>query len=138
MMGERFFLDTVFVQALLNSRDQYHLQAKKFLPRLQKAEAIWITEAILVEIGNALSAVNRTAAIQFIEQCYLTDNIKVVTVDTALLTRAMKLYHARSDKTWGLTDCISFVVMDDNGLKDAVTADKHFIQAGYRALLLEE
>ena len=87
-MGERFFLETVFVQALLNSRDQYHIQAKKFLPRLQKAEAIWITEAILVEIGNALSAVNRTAAIQFIEQCYLTDNIKVVTVDTSLLTCA--------------------------------------------------
>jgi predicted nucleic acid-binding protein len=43
----------------------------------------------------------------------------------------------RPDKTWGFTDCISFVVMREEGLTDAVTADVHFVQAGFRALLRE-
>ncbi|WP_225893949.1 hypothetical protein [Atlanticothrix silvestris] len=52
-----------------------------------------------------------------------------------MLIRALQLYNERPDKTWGLTDCISFVVMWEQGLTDAVTADIHFVQAGFRALL---
>ena len=59
MTSERFFLDTFFVQALLNKRDQYHDKAKQYWPRVKAAAEVWITEAILVEIGNALSAANR-------------------------------------------------------------------------------
>jgi predicted nucleic acid-binding protein len=138
MSNERLLLDTVFVQALLNQRDQYHDKAKAFLPRVRDAVEVWITKAILVEIGNALSAFNRPAAAQFIRQCYQTANVHVVSVDTSLLDRATQLYDARPDKTWGLTDCISFVVMQEQGLTDAVTADKHFVQAGFRALMLED
>lgn len=137
MSSSRLLLDTVFIQALLNRRDQYHAQAKAFLPQVRAALEVWVTEAVLIEVGNALSAVNRTAAVQFIEQCYHTPNLRVVTVDTLLLTSALQLYHERPDKTWGLTDCISFVVMQEQGLTDAVTADEHFVQAGYRALLRE-
>ncbi|HZF39797.1 MAG TPA: PIN domain-containing protein [Blastocatellia bacterium] len=138
MNNERFLLDTVFVQALLNQRDQYHANAKTFLPRVRSAAEVWITEAVLIEIGNALSAFNRQATTQFIRQCYQTANVCVVSVDTFLLDRATQLYGARHDKTWGLTDCISFVVMQKQGLTDAVTADEHFVQAGFRALLLED
>lgn len=56
-------------------------------------------------------------------------------VSTQLLLRAVDLYERRSDKTWGLTDCLSFVVMQENELTDALTADQHFRQAGYRVLL---
>lgn len=41
------------------------------------------------------------------------------------------------DKEWGMTDCISFVVMQDMGIIDALTTDDHFRQAGFRALLIE-
>ncbi|WP_292771135.1 hypothetical protein [Nostoc sp. NOS(2021)] len=84
-----------------------------------------------------MSAFNRTAAIRFIQQCYQTPNMCVVSVDTELLNRALQLYQSRLDKTWGLTDCISFIVMQYQGLIIAATADQHFVQAGYRALLLE-
>jgi len=136
MTRERLFLDTVFIQALLNRRDQYHQEARRLLPRVRDAAEVWLTEAVLTEVGNALSTVNRVAAVQFIQSCYQTANITVVSVDTPLLTRALQLYQARSDKAWGLTDCISFVVMEDQGLIDAVTADQHFVQAGYRALMI--
>ena len=126
MNGERLLLDTVFIQALLNRRDQYHAQAQAILPRVRNASEVWVTEAVLIEVSNALSAVNRTAAVQFIEQCYHTPNLRVVTVDTPLLTRALQLYRERPDKTWGLTDCISFVVMQEQGLTDAVTESRTF------------
>ena len=135
MTGERFFLDTVFIQALLNKHDSYHQQALKFLQRVQNATEVWITEAVLIEVGNALSAINRAVAVAFICQCYYTQNMHVVSVDTALLSKALHLYGNRPDKNWGLTDCISFVVMQEQGLTDAVTADQHFSQAGYRTLL---
>jgi uncharacterized protein len=47
-------------------------------------------------------------------------------------------YRNRKDKAWGLTDCISFVVMQDQNLTVALTADRHSVQADFRALLLEE
>ena len=56
----------------------------------------------------------------------------MVTVDTPLLNRALQLYQARPDKNLG-NDGLYF----DQGFTDAVTADKHFVQAGYQALLLE-
>jgi uncharacterized protein len=72
--------------------------------------------------------------VQFIQQCYCTDNIKVVSVDTDLLMQALRLYQSRIDKAWGLIDCIGFAVMQQKNLTDAVTRDRHFIQAGFRTL----
>jgi len=43
----------------------------------------------------------------------------------------MDLYRRRQDKDWSLTDCISFVVMADEGLTESLTADRHFEQAGF-------
>jgi predicted nucleic acid-binding protein len=135
MSNERLFIDTVFIQALLNKGDQYHLQAIAFAPRVRQAREVVVTEAILVEVGNALSSEDRSLATRFIEKCYQTANMRVVSIDTALLRRGLQLYQQRQDKTWGLTDCISFVTMSDYQLMDAVTADIHFVQAGFRALL---
>jgi hypothetical protein len=135
MNTDRLLLDTTFVQALLNRRDQYHAQAKALLPRLRNAREIWVTEAVLVEIGNALSNLDRSAAVRFIEECYKTANIHVVSVDTQLLKHALRLYQDRPDKGWGLTDCISFVVMKEHGLRAAMTADDHFRQAGFQVLM---
>jgi len=136
-MSDSLFLDTAFIQALLNQQDQYHQVAQLFLPRLQKATQVWTTEAVLVEVGNALSRYRRQTAAGFIKRCYQMANMQVVSVDTVLLQQAVALYEARADKDWGLTDCISFVVMQQQQLQQAVTTDHHFVQAGYRALMLE-
>ncbi len=63
-------------------------------------------------MGNAFSAMNPGAASQFIRQCYQTPNIRVVSVDTALLDRALELYGARPEKDWGLTDRLYFFYGD--------------------------
>jgi predicted nucleic acid-binding protein len=50
----------------------------------------------------------------------------------------VQFYSQRLDKEWGLTDCVSFIVMQDRKITEALTTDEHFEQAGFRALLLEE
>lgn len=137
MSRDRLFLDTVFIQAILNRRDQYHERAQLLLPRVRTASEVWTTEAVLVEVGNALSGADRLSVVDFVRRCYQTVNMRIVTVDTALLNAALTLYASRLDKAWGLTDCLSFTVMEQQGLITAATADEHFLQAGYRALMLE-
>ncbi len=137
MTVDPMLLDTVFVQALLDRNDQLHARAKSLRPLLDRAKTVYITEAVLVEIGNALSSRNRAGAVAFIEMCYRTPNIRVVEVDSQRLMNALALYRDRPDKSWGLTDCLSFVVMREFGLTDALTADEHFVQAGFRALMRE-
>ncbi len=119
------------------AQQRLFIDAVALLPTTRRATEVWTTEAVLIEVGNALSAIDRGAANRFIERCYETSNMRIVSVDTPLLLRALTLYASRDDKDWGLTDCISFVVMADQGLMDALAADRHFVQAGYRALLLE-
>ncbi|MEC4983601.1 MAG: PIN domain-containing protein [Oscillatoria sp. PMC 1068.18] len=137
MSKDKLFLDTAFIQAVLNSRDQYHSSAKKLLPRVKDADEVWLTEAILMEVGNALSAFNRQKVVTFIHQCYQFQNTRVVNVTTELFEAGLNLYESRLDKEWGLVDCISFAVMQQQSLTNAVTSDRHFVQAGFRALLLE-
>lgn len=134
MGDERLFLDTVFVQALLNRRDQHHPWAVALFPRLREAAEVWTTEAVLVEVANALSTYDRVGAAAFIQSCYATPNMRVVSVDRALFQKALQLYRQRPDKAWGLTDCISFTVMADAGIVLAATTDRHFVQAGFRTL----
>ena len=138
MNKDRLFLDTVFIQAILNQNDQYHRRALNLLPRVKKAREVWLTEAILMEVGNALSCFNRQKVVNFIRQCYQTKNMRIVNITTELFEQGLILYESRLDKTWGLVDCLSFIVMQQQGLIDAVTSDQHFIQAGFRALLLED
>ncbi len=118
MNGDRLFFDTSFILAPLDRRDLYHRSALTLVSRVDEADELWITEAILIEVANALSRADRASAIGFIERCYGQPEIRVVTMETPLLRRACQLYAARSDKTWSLTDCISYVVMRENGLMD--------------------
>jgi len=54
----------------------------------------------------------------------------------ALVQRALRLYDERPDKEWSLTDCLSFLVMERQRIRDALTTDHHFEQAGFRVLLM--
>jgi predicted nucleic acid-binding protein len=92
-----------------------------------------------LEIGNALSKPRyRQAAVQLLAALEADPNIDIVPLSEGFYTRAFQLYRERLDKEWGLTDCVSFLVMQDRGLIEALTTDEHFQQAGFRALLREE
>ena len=66
---------------------------------------------------------------------YAEPTLQIVPPSDLLFQRGLDLYAARGDKEWSLTDCISFVVMGDHGIADALTGDHHFEQAGFTPLL---
>jgi predicted nucleic acid-binding protein len=134
-MSDRYFVDTAFIQGLLDKNDQHHSWALKHLPTVLNASGVWITEAVFMEVGAALSAVNRFAAATFMRQCYQTENVTVVSVDHTLFERGLHLYENRLDKQWSLVDCVSFVVMADSNIEIAVTTDHHYEQAGFKRLV---
>ncbi len=96
---------------------------------------MWTTEAVLIEIANGSSATNRAGAVRFIENLYGTQNARIEPLTPQLFQRGLALYRERADKEWGMTDCISFIVMSDHALADALTTDHHFVQAGFNAML---
>lgn len=63
------------------------------------------------------------------------EGVVLLPPDQILFDAGLELYASRSDKEWSLTDCISFVVMRERGITDALTGDHHFEQAGFVALL---
>jgi hypothetical protein len=94
------------------------------------------TDWVLTELADGLSrAKTRGALIRFIENHRIDPAVRIVPAGRQLLSRGWDLYRRRRDKEWSLTDCISFVVMQDRGITDALTGDHHFVHAGFRALL---
>ena len=70
-----------------------------------------------------------------IENLRSAEEIEVVPATADLFDRGFQYFTGRPDKDWSLTDCISFVVMHESGITEALTADHHFEQAGFVALL---
>jgi predicted nucleic acid-binding protein len=128
------FIDTSFVVALINQRDQYHAQAVELASQFDKRSLI-TTDAVLLEIGNALARNFKALSIQIIEHFLTSDEVEIISLNAELFARAFALYRSHLDKSWGLIDCVSFVVMRDCGLTQSLTADKHFEQAGFSILL---
>ncbi len=129
------FVDTGYVLALVNTDDEHHNRAVA-LSRLVRPPFL-TTEAVLTEIGNALSRARwRAIGYATIKDLRLDPNIEIVPVESATFERSLMLYGERMDKEWGLTDCISFVVMQERHLTQVLTTDRHFSQAGFINLLL--
>jgi predicted nucleic acid-binding protein len=131
------FLDTSFAIALSATTDQNHAKAVNLAEQIELQNLYLVTtQAILLEIGNALSKQRyRTAAIQLLESLESDPNVEIVSLTNELYCAAFELFRNRQDKEWGLVDCISFVVMQNRGITEVLTADEHFNQAGFRALL---
>ena len=92
------------------------------------------TDAILLEVGNALVRNYKIQAIEVIEQYLDDDEIEVVSLTPLLFYQALTRYKMYEDKKWGLVDCISFTVMEEAGVTQALAFDDHFVQAGFQLL----
>jgi predicted nucleic acid-binding protein len=127
------FADTFFFLALLNERDEAHALALQF----DAMTAPLVTTAwVLTGVGDAFSAPeNRPAFLRLLEMLRESPDARIIGPVPELFERGVELFRQRPDKEWSLTDCISFVVMRDENIEDALTGDRHFEQAGFRALL---
>jgi predicted nucleic acid-binding protein len=133
-MAEQLFVDTLFVVALINRRDQYHAQATALAEKVD-GQPLLITQAVLLEIGNALARGFKREAADIIEHFLTSEEVEVVHITPELFEEAFTLYRSYGDKEWGLVDCISFVAMRRAGVTQALTFDRHFAQAGFQVLM---
>ena len=133
-MKPAIFIDTSYFLALVNGRDKYHQAAKAIAP--QVTPPFITSEAVLFELGNALARPpHRMLGIQALRQIRADATIEIVSIGADLFAQTVAFYQSRPDKAWGLTDCSSFVIMQQRGLREALTADTHFEQAGFTRLL---
>ena len=131
----RVFADAFFYLALLSERDAAHRRATEIF-RSGEITGTVTTVAVLLEVADALSTpARRGACAGFLDDLARDPMTTVLRLDDELFHRGLDLYRTRKDKEWSLTDCISFAVMADEGLTEALTGDHHFEQAGFAALL---
>jgi uncharacterized protein len=130
----RLFADTSYYIALVNGADEHHAAA---VQHSRSGPAVLITHGlVIVELANELSDPrNRRLFVDLHHELCNDSRSIIVPADAALIDRGIDLYRRRLDKAWSLTDCVSYIVMNDEQLQEALTADHHFEQAGYRALL---
>jgi uncharacterized protein len=125
-------LDTGYLAALLDNRDELHDRALAWTRKV--SESVCVTEYVLVETANLLSASVERDRLHALLQ-HVSHTSLVVWGDRPLYDAGLKLHSERPDKQWLLTDCISFVVMSARGISRALAYDHHFEQAGFEALL---
>lgn len=124
------FADTFYFLALISPEDEHHDRAKTYAATFRGA--ILTTEWVLTEVANGLSGTPyRREAARLIVSLPRLPNVKIIESDPECFQRGVELYAKRPDKEWSLTDCISFIVMKDEELTEALTRDRHFKQAGF-------
>lgn len=133
-MSSKIFVDTLFIVALINQRDAYHAKALE-IADLYESASLLTTDAVLLEVGNALARNFKSQAIEVIDDFLSSAEVEIVRLTPQIFGRAYSLYKQYEDKEWGLVDCISFVVMRDASVDSALTFDQHFVQAGFQALM---
>ena len=130
---DKVFADTGYYVGLLSEPDSLHDQAIAF-----SQSGLWTvtTDFVLLEVGNLVGTSRRRSAFpQLVGYLRSDPKTTILRVAPELFDAGLELYERRPDKEWSMTDCISFVVMEREGLTEALTADHHFVQAGFRALL---
>lgn len=136
----RVFADSGYWIALINPRDSLHQKAKSISSNLGLVRII-TSEMVLAEVLNSLAGkgadIRRVASV-LIEQLENNPNTDVVPLTSIQFKEALNLYKSRPDKDWSLTDCASIQILQEKGVVDTLSYDKHFIQAGFTSMLREE
>jgi uncharacterized protein len=128
------FADAFYFVARLNRSDQYHERVLEFSRDFRAR--ILTSDWVLMEVADALAeSESRSRVREFVLHLWQFPACEIVPASRELLDRALELYHQHTDKKWTLTDCVSFVIMRERNVTEALTGDRHFEQAGFVALL---
>lgn len=134
-MSRAWFADTSWFLAMIGANDVHHSRAVS-LSRERRVPLV-TTAWVITELADGLASPLplRRAFAELLRTVQNDRTAVIVPAGDALFRRGLALYYDRPDKEWSLTDCISFLVMQDRGITDALTGDHHFEQAGFVALL---
>ena len=132
-----FFADASYWIALVTPDDEFHEQAVEYATLLS-GEQLVTTQLVLNELLNPRSGTSRQrrrAAIALVDAIMQNPCIVVEPQTSEQFHNALARLRNRPDREWSITDCASFLVMERAGIREALTGDRHFEQAGFAAML---
>lgn len=136
MMNNQIFLDTSGLLSLFDEDDLRH-QEQEAAEIFANAGALIATNYVLAEFVplTRVRGLSREKSLNFLRDFVLLPQLELVWIDERRYQEAMNLLHHRMDKAYSLCDAISFVLMRERGVLEALTTDKHFSQEGFVRLL---
>lgn len=128
------FADTFFFIALLFENDEGHAQAQNMAKTV--GGRMYTSEWVLTEVADAMALPGRREKfLPFLQFLRANPLVTIIPLSQARFDQGTVLFDQRPDKAWSLTDCISFLIMQEHDLHEALTGDHHFEQAGFKALM---
>ena len=130
------FIDTGFIIALESVTDQNHEKASQLWNELLKDLPVMVTTTYVIdEIVTFFNSRSRHAkAVEIGNRLMNSRSVQVIHIDKGLFDKGWQYFQQHADKTYSMTDCISFIVMKEQGSESALSFDKHFTQAGFKVL----
>lgn len=131
------FADTLYWIALINSRDQWHERAVSIKTTLTDASLV-TTDSVLTEVANFFAEygeIMRRKVALAIRTILSDEQVEGLTETRQTFLNGLATYESRSDKGYGLTDCVAMNVMRKRSITDVLTHDTHFTQEGFQILL---
>ncbi|HYV97293.1 MAG TPA: PIN domain-containing protein [Gemmatimonadaceae bacterium] len=137
MAAREVFVDTAGFLALWDASDEHHRAAVRIKNDLVTAGRSFLTSDYVVDESATLLLMRHShrAAADFLETIEKTSAVRIEWISPDRFRAAASLFRRHHDKTWSFTDCVSFVTMRELQLRDALTTDRHFTQAGFIPLL---
>jgi uncharacterized protein len=133
----RVFVDTSYLVAIIDPKDDQHKRAKVVSKELGNFTSV-TSEMVLTEFLNYFSAQGklfRKMSIEVTDSLHFDPSIEIIPQTSEQFEQARQYYRQRLDKGYSLTDCASMLIMKEKGIQDALTHDRHFDQEGFCALL---
>ena len=131
------FIDTFALVAFIDRRDSHHGKVVDYFKSY--SARLLMTEWIVLETLDSLTAPRvRGESLRIIDAMRSDPDLEIVPFDGPIYRESTDLYRTRPDKSWSLTDCTSFIVMEQRKLTRALTADHHFRQAGFTPVFLPD
>jgi predicted nucleic acid-binding protein len=137
MASAEAFADTSALYAAVDARDAYHRDTAPLVRQLAQAGRMIITtDYIVAETLNlAVARRGRIVADRLLQLLETSSGLRIEWIDPERFLAAKAFFRKHADHDYSFTDCTSFVVMRELRIRDALTSDHHFVEAGFRSLL---
>lgn len=132
----RLFFDTSFIIALEAADDHNHKTALDCWQNIITSSPTLVTTSyVLDEVVTFFNSRNRHAkAVEIGNRLINSPSIQFIHIDETLFNEAWGYFKKHEDKSYSLTDCISFIILERLPIQMSLTFDKHFVQAGFNKL----
>lgn len=129
-MSQPVFLDTGAIYALADRNDLYHAAVRAIYAMPERGFVVH--ELILVEAFSLLTKrLHKRIALQAVGALRRSPRVEIVPLSPGLLEAARVRCQRFADKEWDWIGCTSFELMERRGLREALSLDHHFAQAGF-------